>query len=511
MAPPAQVATDSSSEGAVERVVRTRARAETFASLFGGPAQRTHVGRFELRALLGEGAMGVVYSAFDPQLQREVALKLLSSSRSEELVLREARALALLSHPHVLPIFEVGSEGGLNFLVSELMRGGTLRAWLRQPRTATQVLDVLLKVGEGLAAGHAAGLVHRDVKPDNVLLDANGSPRLCDFGLARSAEDSATPGAQALPGTRRYMAPEQLAGVRADALSDQFSFALMAFEALTGALPFATNSAAEVHERLARGLPLNEATSSEVRRLIGALAPALAASPEARYPSMAALLAALRASGQPKRKNARLVAFAIAMSSAALAAAIAFALLGPQSAPPKTSERSSRSPTEPKPRVSASALPSADATGVEAEIAREAMSLTRAGRHDECADYLASRATTEALRLMWINCAEYASGPEPLERACSAWNASPRQTKPQHTPELCLPPLPDARKKAESKDYRACAELILAAKPTRYATVQLAQCSARLQDPALFRRVCLYQMTFEPPGSERLCDNMKNL
>ena len=239
MAPPAQVATDSSSEGAVERVVRTRARAETFASLFGGPAQRTHVGRFELRALLGEGAMGVVYSAFDPQLQREVALKLLSSSRSEELVLREARALALLSHPHVLPIFEVGSEGGLNFLVSELMRGGTLRAWLRQPRTATQVLDVLLKVGEGLAAGHAAGLVHRDVKPDNVLLDANGSPRLCDFGLARSAEDSATPGAQALPGTRRYMAPEQLAGVRADALSDQFSFALMAFEALTGALPFA--------------------------------------------------------------------------------------------------------------------------------------------------------------------------------------------------------------------------------------------------------------------------------
>jgi serine/threonine protein kinase len=308
------------------------------------------------------------------------------------------------------------------------------------------------------------------------------------------------------------MAPEQLAGVRADAQSDQFSFAVMAFEALTGVLPFANNSAAEVGQAMARGLQLNEATSAEVRRLVSALIPALAEAPAARYASMTGLLAALRNCAKPKQTRVR-AAIAVGVVSvvavSVVAAAAAVAIMQPRSTPApqeQTSERSSpRTPRQPKPSAAPSAL------DPEAEIAREVMALTRAGRYSECAEYLSKRANTEALLLTWINCAEYAGGPEPLERACAAWNSADRHATRQHTPELCIPPLPEARKKARAQDYRACAELILGAKPTRYATVQLAQCSAQLQDPALIRRVCLYQMSFEPPGAERQCDKISNL
>ena len=156
------------------------------------------VGPYELRAPLGEGAAGVVWEAFEPQLQRSVALKLLrggwlvEEQRSARL-LREARAMARLAHPNVVAVYEAGEDRGQRYVAMELVRGGTLRAWLgRGPREPRATLEVLLQAGDGLAAAHEAELVHRDFKPENVLVGDDGRPRVTDFGLARAQHDRET-------------------------------------------------------------------------------------------------------------------------------------------------------------------------------------------------------------------------------------------------------------------------------------------------------------------------------
>ena len=153
------------------------------------------LGRYTVLRILGAGATGVVYAAHDPELNRNVALKVLRTDvfehPSEERrarLLREAQALARLSHPHVITVYEVGAIGAAVFIAMELVEGGTLRSWLADGRrSAREVLDVFLQAGEGLAAAHSAGLVHRDFKPDNVLLGAEGRVRVTDFGLARNS------------------------------------------------------------------------------------------------------------------------------------------------------------------------------------------------------------------------------------------------------------------------------------------------------------------------------------
>src|SRR5262249_3669505 len=148
------------------------------------------VGRFEIRERLGEGAMGVVYRAFDPLLGRTIAVKLVHSRRasasSRLRMLGEARALAKLRHPNVIPVFDVGDAEGGMFVTMPLVENGTLRHWLRSsPRSFDAIVDAFVAAGRGLAATHAAGLVHRDFKPDNVLLGAGGEIYVADFGLAR--------------------------------------------------------------------------------------------------------------------------------------------------------------------------------------------------------------------------------------------------------------------------------------------------------------------------------------
>jgi serine/threonine protein kinase len=228
----------------------------------------THVDRYEILGLVGEGGMGTAYRARDTDLGRTVALKLLHESGSAALLqrfAREARALAQLSHPNVVVIYHsgahadvvTGSEAGLArdeiLIAMELVEGSTLREWMREPRDWRAIVDVFLAVGRGLAAAHAFGLVHRDVKPSNVFLDRDGTPKIGDFGLVawegaleqdRSARSAASPPLErtltntgTVVGTPAYMAPEQLAGDRADARADQFAFCVSLFEALTGRLP----------------------------------------------------------------------------------------------------------------------------------------------------------------------------------------------------------------------------------------------------------------------------------
>ena len=165
--------------------------------------------RYLIVGVLGAGAIGVVHAAYDPQLRRRVALKVLRPSASAAGapdLLREARAMAMLQHPNVIAVHDVGDAGGRLFVAMELVDGMTLRQWLARSRSPAEAIAALVQAGRGLAAAHAAGLVHRDFKPDNVLVGHDGRVRVTDFGLARLGDDRDARRA----GTPAYMAPEQL-------------------------------------------------------------------------------------------------------------------------------------------------------------------------------------------------------------------------------------------------------------------------------------------------------------
>ena len=305
------------------------------------------LGRYVVEEPLGQGGMGMVYSARDPALGRTVALKLLrpglGGAEARARLVREARAMARLAHPNVLPLFELGTEDEQVFLAMERIEGPTLAAWLAErERPWREVLTLLLQAGEGLAAAHRAGLVHRDFKPGNVLVGADGRPRVTDFGLVcASGEDggAGTPEPDgrltqtgAAPGTPPYMSPEQHAGRAVDARGDQFSFCVTLYEALHGVRPF-DSRAREVGARWLRVKPVRDPhLPRAVRR---ALDRGLSPRPEERFSSMDALLAALRLALLPRRG-----AWAMGLAGLALvltgAGVLGARLRAPEDAPPKT-------------------------------------------------------------------------------------------------------------------------------------------------------------------------------
>jgi len=274
------------------------------------------VGRYVALDRIGSGGMGVVYAAYDPELDRRVALKLLRPDRfsgeADRLrLLREAQALARLADPHVVAVYDAGTFGDRVFVAMELVEGETLRQWLRVgPRSWREVLDRFLPAGRGLAAAHAAGLAHRDFKPENVLLGRDGRVRVVDFGLAKALAEAvpeppaegaggepgdalATPLTEwgALLGTPAYMAPEQLRGIAADARSDQFSFCVALHEGLYGERPFAGANPRAIAEAVTRGTVREAPAGTKVPGwLRSVVLRGLKASPEDRYPAMAGLL-----------------------------------------------------------------------------------------------------------------------------------------------------------------------------------------------------------------------------
>jgi serine/threonine-protein kinase len=329
-----------------DRAIRSRSGAEgrevTFADAL--PAGKT-IGRYIVVECIGTGGMGVVYLARDPELGRNLALKLLradadgpSSARQRARLLREAQAMAQLSHPNVITIFDTGTEGDDVFLAMELVEGGTLADWIRAPgHSWRDVVIMLRRAGEGLAAAHAAGIVHRDFKPDNVLVGNDGRVRVTDFGLARSADDPAsraelanTRPAQlgtsmtqtgAMVGTPAYMAPEQLAGTAADMRSDVFSYCVAFYEALYGVRPFAGSTYAELRQAIARGAirkpPSGTRVPSWLRRIV---LRGLRADAEARPRSVRVVLDAIER--RERRASWRLAAGALVAATACAAAAL---------------------------------------------------------------------------------------------------------------------------------------------------------------------------------------------
>jgi hypothetical protein len=315
------------------------------------------LGRYRLERELGAGGMGTVHAAFDPDLERRVALKVLHDARSaddaaRQRLLREARAMARLTHANVVTVHEVGSAGGRDYVAMELVDGETLADWLRATtRPPAEILDAFRAAGRGLAAAHAAGLVHRDFKPHNVLRRRDGRICVTDFGLARGVEapasglettvdlgpdGSATSTPSSLSGltqtgsvlgTPAYMAPEQWAGGTVGPAADQFAFSVALWEALTGERPFRGATAEDLRREVLRG-PAHLDASKLPKLVRAALIRGLDPEPDERWPSMDALLTAItRAERRP-----RVALFAL--GGAVVASATLYVALGRGGAQP---------------------------------------------------------------------------------------------------------------------------------------------------------------------------------
>ncbi len=302
------------------------------------------IGRYTVLKAIGAGGMGVVYAAYDTDLDRKLAIKLLHHGVAEvgpgtvghSRLLREAQAMAKISHPNVLQVFEVGVHHGQVFLALEFVEGTTLEGWLTaKPRTWREVLAVFIQAGRGLEAAHAVGLVHRDFKPENVLVDLQDRVRVMDFGLARAAGTS-DPDAPLAPrstsstsalnthltvtgaimGTPLYMAPEQHVGGLADARADEFAFCVALYEALYGQRPFLGDDiktlALNVLQGLVREPPRHKKLPTWLRK---AILRGLSPEPDDRYASMTALLAELARDRAAIRRRWALAATAAASLS----------------------------------------------------------------------------------------------------------------------------------------------------------------------------------------------------
>jgi serine/threonine protein kinase/tetratricopeptide (TPR) repeat protein len=300
------------------------------------------IGRFAIVGELGAGAMGVVYRAEDPDLRRAVAIKVMRGDyggvAAHKRMLREAQAMAQLDHPNVVRVYEVGTDdAGDLFIVMEYVDGTTLGQWLREPRDAHAIVDAFVMAGRGLAAAHAVGVVHRDFKPDNAMVDRLGRVKVSDFGLARAHGEISSDGGPvssplaatmtqtgALLGTPVYMAPEQLEGRAADARSDQFAFAVAMYEALYGRRPFQGRSVVELHEARLRG-PSRPRAAGSAEALWPALHRAMAPDPRDRFGSIDELLAAIAHAPHARVRRTVLVGLgAAALATGAATAALHF-------------------------------------------------------------------------------------------------------------------------------------------------------------------------------------------
>jgi serine/threonine protein kinase len=280
------------------------------------------IGRYKIRRILGSGGMGLVVAAHDPQLGRLVAIKLVTrnSKEARARLVREAQAMARLSHPNVVTAHRVMRFGDRAGIVMDLVEGETLAAWrAAQPRAWQEVVAAYVQAARGLAAAHRAGLVHRDFKPSNAIMDPHGVVRVVDFGLARatgalspdeSASEAATAAADRLAvdltltrsgeviGTPAYMAPEQHSGGPIDARTDQWALACSLYVALYGQRPFPGRTFRELTAGVLSGSIHPEPPGIPVPRPIrAAIRRALALEPADRFPTMDDLIAALSRRG----------------------------------------------------------------------------------------------------------------------------------------------------------------------------------------------------------------------
>ncbi len=305
------------------------------------------IGRYAVLSKLGEGGMGAVYSAYDEELDRRVAIKLVRESVTGDTIghsrmQREAQALARLSHPNVVQVHDVGNHNSQVFIAMEFVRGMTLSDWEARidpstPDAIRRLLDMYIQAGRGLAAAHQSELVHRDFKPDNVLVGDDGRARVLDFGLAATANhhhdaqqsvairmaptdllSSELTRTGSVMGTPNYMAPEQFLARPSDARTDQFSFCVALYGALHGESPFDGNTFATRQAAVVGGVPRPPPPDTRVPAWLRAiLLRGLQRRPEDRHPSMDALLAALSHDPEAaRRRRLRVAALALALLTA---------------------------------------------------------------------------------------------------------------------------------------------------------------------------------------------------
>ncbi len=281
-----------------------------------GDAPEGTLGRYHILRELGRGSMGIVLRAFDPELARPVAIKLVRDldDTMRELLRREARALAKLRHPHVVTVYDVMIEAQAIYVAMELVEGDTLRGYCKG-KTTHEILEACVRAGKGLAAAHDAGVIHRDFKPENVLCGDHGEVKVSDFGLARVADEEVD---GALCGTPGYMAPEVIDRKPATAASDQYSFCVSVFELLAG-------------ERPTRGGPKSSVAFPQIPTwVLRVLRRGLEPDPAARHPSMHALVTAL--ADDPRSRRRRRIALAAGAAIAVATGALIVQITSPKEA-----------------------------------------------------------------------------------------------------------------------------------------------------------------------------------
>jgi serine/threonine protein kinase/tetratricopeptide (TPR) repeat protein len=358
--------------GTRESVAAKRSFEQLRAHLFGHAQPAVTLSRYVVLDAIGSGGLGVVYCGYDPKLDRTVAIKVLRATgvgdrRAADAgrLLREAQAMARVSHPNVVQVYDVGTFAGGEFdvqvgadddaaaahdvfMVMELVDGVDLRTWLTQARRSwREIIPVLLDAGRGLAAAHSMGLIHRDFKPENVLVASDGRARVLDFGLARevelgpqtppggtsgNAEEPETlPAAEAairgpstktgsVMGTPRYMAPEQHRGERGDTRTDQYAFCVVAYEALYGKPPFSGATVRALAKEKQAGHVIEHAAGELPRHIAEALLQGLRPDPTKRWPTLPALLSELAR----RRRRVRRPIVAVSLLGAAAVGVVSF-------------------------------------------------------------------------------------------------------------------------------------------------------------------------------------------
>jgi len=288
--------------------------------------RRDLASQYQITDLLGRGGMSLVYLAQEMELNRQVAIKvlplqLLHGADAAERFEREGKISASLDHPHIVPIFRVGSTSTFLWYTMKRIRGRSLEQIIseRGGLPLADVLSIVQQVGDALHYAHRQGVVHRDVKPANVMIEESGWAYVCDFGVARAFGSVSLTQTGASLGTPRYMAPEQVEGKPVDGRCDQYSFAILVWEALTGTLPFTGESVGElIRKHLLEPAPrLSDARPNIPGNVSDAVARAMSKNPAERFPDVAAFVRAL--GGQLERRVSAAFASATVAAGSALA------------------------------------------------------------------------------------------------------------------------------------------------------------------------------------------------